>query len=255
MNSSRDRALIISVVVLVTALAWAYLFRLDHQMTADGSSAAMMERMGTMVVGPWTVRDFFFTFAMWSVMMVGMMAPSTIPVLLLFNGMRAHRAERSSPTAGTLFGIGHMSVWIGFSVLAAMLQWSLHQAGLLSSGMAVTSSRAGGLILIAAGGYQLTSAKSKCLTKCQSPLAFLMSNWREGATGALQLGVRHGIYCLGCCWALMCVLFVVGIMNLAWVAVLAAFIFLEKTGPAGLRLARVSGAIIIVAGVITAMRS
>ena len=148
-----------------------------------------------------------------------------------------------------------MSVWIGFSILAAMLQWLLHQAGALSPGMAVTSSRAAGLILIAAGAYQLTPAKSKCLTKCQSPLGFLMSNWREGATGALQLGVRHGIYCLGCCWALMCVLFVVGVMNLAWVAVLAAFIFIEKSGLTGLRLARVSGAIIIVAGVITAMRS
>lgn len=255
MNSSRDRALIISVVVLVTALAWAYLFRLDHQMTADGSSAAMMERMGMVVAGTWTARDFFYTFAMWSVMMVGMMAPSAIPVLLLFNGMHAHRTQASSPTGGTLFGLGHMGVWIGFSILAAMLQWSLHQAGMLSSGIAVTSSRAGGIILIAAGAYQLTPAKSKCLTKCQSPIGFLMSNWREGATGALQLGVRHGIYCLGCCWALMCVLFVVGVMNLTWVAVLAAFILIEKSGLTGLRLARVSGVIIIVAGVVTAMRS
>lgn len=255
MNSSRDRALVVSVVVLVTALAWAYLFRLDHRMTADGSPAATMERMGMMVSGAWTTRDFFYTFAMWSVMMVGMMAPSAIPVLLLFNGMHAHRAEASSPTAGTLFGLGHMSVWIGFSILAAMLQWSLHQAGVLSSGMAVTSSRAAGFILIAAGVYQLTPAKSKCLTKCQSPLGFLMSNWREGATGALQLGVRHGIYCLGCCWALMCVLFVVGVMNLAWVAVLAAFILIEKSGLTGLRIARAGGVVIIVAGVITAMRS
>jgi predicted metal-binding membrane protein len=239
----------------VTALAWAYLFRLDHQMTADGSSAAMMERMGMVVGGAWTARDFFYTFAMWSVMMVGMMAPSAIPVLLLFNGMHAHRTEGSSPTAGTLFGLGHMSVWIGFSILAAMLQWSLHQAGLLSPGMAVTSSRAAGFILIAAGAYQLTPAKSKCLTKCQSPLGFLLSNWREGPTGALQLGIRHGIYCLGCCWALMCVLFVVGVMNLAWVAVLAAFILIEKSGITGLRIARAGGAVIIAAGVITAMRS
>jgi predicted metal-binding membrane protein len=148
-----------------------------------------------------------------------------------------------------------MSVWIGFSILAAMLQWSLHQAGLLSPGMAVTSSRAAGFILIAAGAYQLTPAKSKCLTKCQSPLGFLLSNWREGPTGALQLGIRHGIYCLGCCWALMCVLFVVGVMNLAWVAVLAAFILIEKSGITGLRIARAGGAVIIAAGVITAMRS
>jgi predicted metal-binding membrane protein len=120
--------------------------------------------------------------------------------------------------------------------------------------MAVTSARLAGVILIAAGAYQLTPAKGACLTQCQSPLGFLLGNWRDGARGALQMGIRHGAYCLGCCWALMLVLFVVGVMNLAWVAALTAFILIEKFGRAGARVARVGGAAMILFGVIVALK-
>ena len=248
---SRDRIIIASCIVLITLLAWAHLFQLDRQMT----SADAMAQMGMAVSASWTARDFLLTFAMWSVMMIGMMLPTALPVLLLFAQMRSAREHARSWRSAAMFGSGYAIVWIGFSGLAAALQLLLHEAALLSSGMVLRSSLVSGAILIAAGVYQLTPAKARCLTKCQSPLGFLLANWREGARGALELGLRHGLYCLGCCWALMCVLFAVGVMNLAWVAVLTAFILIEKFGPAGVRLARLSGVVIAALGIFTAMRS
>jgi predicted metal-binding membrane protein len=244
---------IASCILLVSALAWAYLFRLDHDMaSADGS--AMMTRMGMAITAPWTARDFFFNFAMWSVMMVGMMAASVAPVLFLYTEMSSVGRDSNPKLSGALFGSAHIAVWIAFSGAAALLQWGLHQGQWLSSDMTVTSSRIAGVILIGAGVYQLTPAKRACLTRCQSPVGFLLSNWRDGAKGALLLGARHGAFCLGCCWAIMLVLFVVGIMNLAWVAALTAFILLEKFGPTGVRVARAAGVVMIGFGLFTLAR-
>ena len=248
---SRDRTLVASCILLITVLAWVYLFQLDRQMTSAAASDSIMARMGMAIDSPWTARDFLLTFAMWSVMMVGMMTATAAPVLLLFTEMHAARGATRPAMTGVLFGAGHLTVWVGFSAVAALLQWSLHEAALLSATMALTSSSMGAVILIAAGIYQLTPAKGACLTRCQSPLGFLLSNWRDGSKGALQLGIRHGAYCLGCCWALMCVLFVVGVMNLAWVAALTAFILLEKLGPVGGRVSRVGGAALIGFGVVS----
>ena len=248
--ASRDRLLLASCILLLTALAWIYLFRLDQQMSA----AESMARMGMSIDTPWTLRDFALTFAMWSVMMVGMMTPTALPVLLLFMQMRTCRGSSHSSQAAGMFAAGHITMWIAFSAAAALLQWRLHQAAVLSPDMTVTHSWIAGVILIGAGVYQLTPAKSKCLTSCQSPIGFLLANWRDGIKGAFQLGIRHGVYCLGCCWALMLVLFVVGVMNLAWVALITAFIFLEKFGPTGARLARASGAAIILAGIVSIAR-
>jgi predicted metal-binding membrane protein len=244
---SRDRAVIGSCIFLVTALAWLYLFRVNDAMSAAASDS-VMTRMGMTVDAPWTARDFIFTFAMWAVMMVGMMLPSAAPVVLLFTKMRSSSGDAHSSMTGALFAVTYLIVWVGFSLAAVLLQWGLHSAMLLSPEMAVTSSRVGGLLLIAAGAYQLSPTKAACLTRCQSPLGFLLTNWREGAAGALQLGLRHGAYCLGCCWALMLVLFVVGVMNLAWIAALMVFILLEKLGPVGARIARAGGVAIILAG-------
>ena len=149
-----------------------------------------------------------------------------------------------------MFGLGYVTVWVGFSACAALAQWGLHQRALLSPAMAASSPYLAGAILIAAGAYQLTPWKGACLTHCRSPLGFLMTNWRDGRLGALQMGVRHGAYCLGCCWALMCVLFVVGVMSLLWVAALTGFVLLEKIGPAGAAIARVAGAAMMIAGIL-----
>jgi predicted metal-binding membrane protein len=243
--ASRNRTVVASCIVLITALAWIYLFRLDGEMS---SSADSMAQMGMAIDASWGARDFYFTFVMWSVMMVGMMTPSAAPTLLLFSGMSSSRGDPRASAMSTLFGAGHLSIWIGFSALAAMLQWMLHQAASLSGDMSVMSSSIAGTILIGAGLYQLSPAKGACLKRCQSPLGFLMTNWRDGNRGALELGLRHGLFCLGCCWALMLVLFVVGVMNLAWVAALTAFVLVEKFGPAGTWISRAGGLVMIVAG-------
>jgi predicted metal-binding membrane protein len=248
--SSRDRILIWSCLVAIAALAWGYLFYLDHQMSSATEHETMMAEMGMSMEMPWTAADIFFTFAMWVVMMVGMMAGSAAPVMLLFAGMHARRGGRRVPLIVLIFGLGYVAVWVGFSACAALAQWALHDAAMLSPAMAASSSQAGGAILCIAGVYQLTPFKRACLMHCQSPLGFLMTRWRDGTLGALQMGMRHGAYCLGCCWALMCVLFVVGVMNLVWVAALTLFVLLEKIGPAGAVVARVAGVAMIVAGVL-----
>ncbi len=218
----------------------------------------MMAEMGMTMDMPRTTADVFFTFAMWVVMMIGMMAGAAAPMLLLFAGAQA---GRGSPGVGygirpltrmalPLFGLGYLTVWVGVSACAALVQEALHRAAMLSPAMAASSPRLSGAILIAAGVYQLTPFKGACLTRCRSPLGFLMTSWRDGAFGAFRMGLAHGTYCLGCCWALMGVLFAVGVMNLLWVAALTVLVLMEKAGPWGHTVARVAGAAIIVLGIV-----
>ena len=244
---SRNRIIIASCIVLITVLAWGYLFHLDHEMPSSHES---MGRLGMTMAAAWTACDFVFTFMMWSVMMVAMMAPAAAPTYLLFSSMSASRNDSRAGGMSLLFVTGHLSVWIGFSALAAMVQWTLHRAASLSPEMSVVNPRIAGTILVAAGLYQLSPLKSSCLKRCQSPLGFILGNWRDGSKGAFKLGLRHGVYCLGCCWALMLVLFVVGVMNLAWVAALATFILVEKLRPAGTWLARAGGVMMIGTGLV-----
>jgi predicted metal-binding membrane protein len=250
----RDRILVTSCIVIITAVAWAYLFHLHREMSSSMKADTMMEQMGMVMSQPWRAREVLLAFVMWAVMMTGMMIPTALPVLLLFAGAHTRRAQGRVPLAVLLFGLGYITVWLGFSACAAMAQWALHEAALLSPAMAASSRPLAGAILIAAGAYQLTPLKGGCLTQCQSPWGFLMSQWRDGAWGALRMGSRHGVFCLGCCWALMGVLFVAGIMNLVWIAVLTAFVLAEKIGPAGARVARAGGALLIVLGVILVAR-
>jgi predicted metal-binding membrane protein len=245
---ARDRVIISSCLFLLTALAWTYLLHLDHQMSAAMEHDRIMANMGMTMDMPWCAADVFFTFAMWVVMMVGMMTASAAPVMLLFAGMHRGRSAPRAPRVVFAFSVGYLLVWTGFSAGAALAQWAMHQAAMLSPAMTTSSARLSGAILIAAGVYQLTPFKGACLTHCRSPLGFLMSHWREGAVGALRMGIEHGSYCLGCCWALMCVLFVVGVMNLVWVAAMTIFVLVEKVGPAGAFVARVAGVAMITYG-------
>jgi predicted metal-binding membrane protein len=250
--STRHRLLIVTCIVLITLLAWVYLVHLDHQMAADMEHEEMMAAMGMTMDMSWKSADVFFTFAMWVVMMVGMMAPSASPMVLLFASSRANRSDRGVSADTLAFGLGYVAIWAAFSAGATLAQWGLHQATMLSSAtMALSSGRLSGAILITAGLYQLTSWKGKCLIHCRSPLGFLMTHWRDGITGAFRMGMHHGAYCLGCCWALMCVLFVVGVMNLLWVAALTAFVLVEKLGPAGAVVARIAGVGLVVGGIAT----
>jgi predicted metal-binding membrane protein len=243
----RDRILIVSCIVLVTGLAWAYLVQRVSEMVSAHPSP-MPDMAMTMRSATWGAAELVLTFFMWAVMMVGMMGPSALPVLLVFGASHARRADRGVPTIVLLFGLGYLTVWLGFSAGATIAQWALSQGALLSSSMDVVGPWLGGVLLVLAGVYQLSPVKRACLEHCQSPMSFLMSHWRDGARGAFEMGLRHGLYCLGCCWALMAVLFVVGVMNLVWVGALTVFILAERIGRIGARIATIGGAAMVGVG-------
>jgi predicted metal-binding membrane protein len=246
----RDRLFIFACVVLITALAWTYLIHLDRQMSAARTYETAMAEMGMNSDAPWDSADVFITFAMWVVMMAGMMAGAAAPAILLFAGAHARRSPHGLPLAVVMFGFGYVLVWVGFSACAALVQWALHAARMLSPAMAASGPLLGGAILLGAGVYQLSPLKGTCLSHCRSPLGFLMANWRSGTAGAVRMGLGHGVYCVGCCWALMSVLFVVGVMNLLWVAAITVLVLIEKVGPAGATVARLGGAAMVVFGIL-----
>jgi predicted metal-binding membrane protein len=245
----RDRLIISLCVVLITILAWAYLVQIGRQMSSSLQYDAQMAEMSMAMTKPWTMIDVVFIFTMWTVMMVAMMIPTAAPMLLLFARARAGRGARGVPIAVLAFGAGYATVWVGFSACAALGQAALHQAALLSPMMTASSPQIAGAILIAVGAYQVTPLKRACLAQCRSPLGFLMSHWRDGVIGSFRMGLGHGTYCVGCCWALMGLLFAVGVMNLLWVAAIALFVLYEKIGPGGTIVGRVAGALAMVAGV------
>ena len=193
----------------------------------------------------WGPRDFVPVLAMWSVMMVAMMAPTAAPTLRVFANAPA---ENRPPLTVPAFGLGYLAIWLLFSVAAAILQVILHQARLLTPDMSIPNRHLATAILLGAGLFQFTPYKHGCLTHCRSPLEFFMSHWKRGRTGAFKMGLRQGVFCVGCCWAVMTVLFVVGVMNLWWVGLLAAFILMERIAPHGERLGQIGGAILIAIG-------
>jgi predicted metal-binding membrane protein len=237
----RERWLVVGGVLAIAGLAWLDLWR-----RARGVMDMAMPEMQ-----PWSPAEFGAILAMWLVMMVAMMLPSAAPMLSLFAG--TERGRR--PGTVTAFAAGYVIVWAGFSVAAAALQAWLQQSMLLSSDLATTSAWLGAGLLALAGVYQMTPLKDACLVRCRSPLGFLLSRWREGLDGALVMGLRHGAYCLGCCWALMALLFVGGVMNLAWVAALAVFVLVEKVAARGPWPSRIGGAALLVWAVWVASRA
>ncbi len=249
---ARERAPVWVGIAGVTLAAWAYLVHLHRGMTGAGLPDGMgaMAGMAPRLV-PWTAADFLATVAMWMGMMVGMMLPAAAPVILLFAAVNRQRRQQGRPAVATgAFLLAYLLVWGGFSVVAALAQWGLHDAALLSPAMAASSPVLGGALLVAAGVYQLTPLKAACLAHCRSPLGFLMTQWREGTRGAFRMGGRHGAYCLGCCWVLMGLLFVTGVMNLVWVAAVTAFVLVEKVAPGGVLIGRVASIGLIGAGLV-----
>jgi predicted metal-binding membrane protein len=181
-------------------------------------------------------------FLMWWVMMIGMMLPSALPMTLTFATVNRRRRELGTPYVPTaVFVAGYVLAWGAFSMAASALQWGLERAALMTPMMHTSSSLLGGLLFVAAGLYQLTPLKHACLRRCRSPLAFVLERWHDGTAGALRMGAEHGGYCLGCCALLMALLFVGGVMNLLWVAAIAAWVLVEKILPAGEALARGAG--------------
>ena len=237
-------------MVLTAAAAWAWLI---HSSSMPGSMGGMnMSAMeaAAPALGSWSAGEAWLLFMMWAVMMVAMMLPSAAPMILLFSRIGASRAARGTRyTPVVFFALGYLTVWWGFSGIAGLVQWGLQSAAILSADMRTASPAAGAAILILAGIYQWLPVKQTCLSHCRSPLGFLTSSWREGRRGALVMGITHGAFCVGCCWMLMALLFVAGVMNLAWVAALSVIVLLEKIFPAGAAIARAAGVLFIVAGI------
>lgn len=238
----RERAVAALALLVVMVLAWVALLRMRAGMTTAAGHAMEMPSMTMSGTQPWSWVEVALLFLMWAVMMVAMMLPSAAPMILLVATVNHRRRERSGPAAPTAFFVaGYLLVWTGFSAGAALAQSGLHQAALLSPAMATTSPILGGLLLILAGVYQWLPAKSACLGRCRSPVGFLGSEWREGSAGALMMGLRHGLFCLGCCWALMTLLFVAGVMNIVWIAAIAGLVLIEKVAAAGPWIGRLAG--------------
>jgi predicted metal-binding membrane protein len=225
----RDRTLVIGGLAGPCLLAWLYLFYLVWMMERMPAGMAMIEPQ----LRSWTAAEALLCFVMWAIMMVGMMIPSAAPMILIFSDTYRKRAGQGQPLVSTgLFVLGYLAVWTAFSLFATAAQWGLQMTALLSPTLLrSTSPLLGGAILIAAGLFQWTDLKRRCLTHCRSPLNFLLNEWREGRSGAFVMGLRHGLFCLGCCWALMGLLFVTGVMNLLWVALIGGFVLLEKVVP------------------------
>ena len=242
----RDRLVIWGAIFLVSAIAWGYIVYVAQTNADMGMS--MSVAAGN--VRSWTGVDFALMYVMWAVMMVAMMVPSAAPMILLFATVNRRRREQSRPFVSTgVFLSGYLVIWSLFALGATLGNWGLHQASLLGSMMGESSSGyLGGGLLLTAGVFQFSRLKYVCLTHCRSPLSFLMSDWREGAGGAFKMGLEHGRYCLGCCWVLMALLFVLGVMNLVWIAALAAFVLAEKVAPAGVKVSRVTGVLLIAWG-------
>ena len=241
----RDRLAVLAGLAGAVALAWLYLVPASRDMygAMDGLSAWMMESR-------WDAGYLLLIFGMWAVMMIGMMLPSAAPAILLYARVMRHSAGVEAPLARTYaFAGGYLLAWAAFSFVATLLQWALAELALLSPMMESASPALGAAVLIVAGLYQWTPLKEACLTNCRSPAQFLTQHARPGVGGALRLGLHHGLYCVGCCWALMLLLFAGGVMSLAWIGAITIFVLLEKLAPFGAQGGRLSGALLVGAGV------
>jgi len=254
----RDRLVVAGALWMIAALAWIYVLWLAADMDMGGMDMTgfRMIPAGAGIMAPasapWGAIEFAFVFAMWAVMMVGMMAPSAAPMILLYARVGRQGSASGRPLAATgWFAAGYFLTWIGFSLAATLVQWAVERAALLDPRMASASNLFGGTVLIAAGVYQWTPLKDICLAQCQTPLQFLMRHggFRGDVPGCLLLGLRHGAYCVGCCWVLMALLFVGGVMNVLWIALLAVLVLLEKLTPFGRLVARGAGVACVAAGV------
>jgi predicted metal-binding membrane protein len=253
----RERLVAAAALVAIVALAWADVLWLAADMDMGGMDMRGLRMVpagiGLMApaAAPWSAVEFAFVFAMWAVMMVGMMTPSAAPMILLYArlGREGRRAGRPLAAAGW-FAAGYLLAWGGFSLAATGVQWALDREALLDPRMAGASPALAAIVLLAAGAYQWTPLKDACLAQCRTPIGFLVRHggFRGDVAGCVRLGLRHGAYCVGCCWSLMALLFVVGVMNVLWIALLALLVLLEKVTPWGRWIARAAGLACVVAG-------
>jgi predicted metal-binding membrane protein len=253
----RDRLVVAASLASVTILAWVYLFSLSQGMDMSDAAMAAMPGMPDMPGmdmsgAAWSARLFLVNFVMWAVMMAGMMTPSAAPMILLYARVARQATVQGKPFASAgWFAGGYLLSWAVFSLVATDAQYLLDKAAYLTPSMSLASRRLGGLVFVVAGIYQWTPLKDACLRQCRAPLSFIQRHggFKPDIGGSLRLGLQHGLYCVGCCWPLMALLFVGGIMNLAWVAALAVVVLIEKVAPGGPVVSRIAGFASLVAGV------
>ena len=242
-----ERAQLLIEIIAVTLLAWLYLIKMPTTAADLGGFAARM-----LAPLPSPIIDLSLTFMMWAVMMVAMMLPSASPMILTYARLASGRGGAIASRTWAFTG-GYLAIWTAFSLGATLLQAALARISIVSGAMTVTPI-AGAAILVVAGAYQITPWKNVCLRYCQSPIAFFMTRWRDGVSGAFRMGVQHGIMCVGCCWMLMALLFVAGVMNLAWVAAITIFVLLEKLVPYPRAVSYSAGALLVTSGFIVFLR-
>jgi predicted metal-binding membrane protein len=247
----RERMIVLVGLLTVILLAWGWL------LLGAGIEMEQMDIGGgqIMLMAPeWSAGYAVIIFLMWAVMMMAMMLPSSAPAILLTAALMAQREGNRLFGPAGLFALGYLVVWFGFSLVATILQFGLDRAGLLSADMASASTKLAAVLLIVAGIYQWTPWKQACLVRCRSPAEQLTRFWRQGTSGPLRAGAMHGMFCLGCCWLLMVLLFVGGLMNLLWIAGLALLVLIEKLLPVGPRVSRLTGIVLIVWGAVEGFR-
>ena len=228
--NSRDKKIVFSGLFIVAAAGWLYMFYMAWAMQNMHLVEMWMPPVGN--ARTWTGFDFFMLFFMWLSMMFAMMTPSVVPMVMMFTTVNNAKKKKQQPFAPTwLFLLGYLLSWGLFSMIVSLIQWPLHVSGLLNPMMDSRSYLLSGGILILAGIYQFTPIKDVCLDQCRSPLGFIMTAWKDGHMGALKMGFHHGLFCVGCCWALMLILFAVGVMNMLWVILITLFVLLEKILP------------------------
>ena len=244
----RDRVIIIIGLFFIALLSWLYIIYLYANMVYMDMNALFF----AMPMTPeWTYIDFILLFLMWLVMMIAMMTPSVSPLILVFATINRQRKQQDHPFINAAFLMaGYFLVWAAFSLTATALQWLLQQMSLLSPDMKTTSKIFGSITLITTGIFQFTPLKQTCLAHCRTPLNFVLQHWKEGKQGALRMGIENGFYCLGCCWMLMALLFVTGIMNLLWVSIIALFVLIEKILPRIKWIPYLAGTVLILYGIL-----
>jgi len=239
-----DSAVVVATLGSVVLIAWIYLL---FGMRMDAHEAGAM--LAPAVPARWSAGYAAMMLLMWVLMMAAMMLPSAAPMILLHASMARRRRELGGwAAASAIFVLGYIAVWTLFSVLATALQWALTDAAQMSQAMSLSSRITAAVTLIAAGAYQWTPLKQSCLRHCRSPLEFVLTRWREGAWGSFAMGLEHGAFCLGCCWVLMLLLFVGGVMNLLWIAGLTLFVIVEKAAPWGHWAGHMAGAVLVLWG-------
>ena len=247
----RDRWIAAVGLFLIVAAAWLYLWRAAVSM--DGMDMSGMSMSDAPQA--WGLGTFILTFVMWTIMMVGMMLPSTAPTILLYGSLVRRNGERGTVLPGVwVFTSGYLAVWTAFSVVCTLLQFGLEQAALLTPMMMSASKPLSAVILIAAGIYQWLPIKEAALRRCQNPLRFLVARWHPGVAGAFRMGAELGLHCLACCALLMLLLFVAGIMSLLWIALIAGFVLLEKLLPAGRFTSDLAGLALLISGIVVLIR-